>query len=513
MSSQLYKINNYEDTIKIPNNITHITFGDYFNDNMIIPTLVTHLSFGYNFSKKIKMSNSITHIFFRHNFNQEINLNDNSLCNLTHLIFGDNFNKYFVVPESVIFLKFGYDFNQKIIIPNKVTHLFLGNRFDCEIKIPSTTILIINKNKITKIPITMGDITPDTNGIAYNSQEICDLHDIQSINYHYTKQHLQYIKSLQNNKKHKNNKTINLHNTVYLTYIPKYNKYLSERVKESTNRITFNPYYVLKNLPLKSDTWLYLENSEYKFHTGNEMHINRNINHNINPQIEYKHVNIYENMYLDNFNKTSHNITHLHVCGIDIKKIIIPKSVTHLILEKNNVHNIVIKSPNITHLKLKINSYIDNPYKIIDNPYKIRIPNSVTHLSVFKNQDYIFFNHNNIIDPQKKPTRKIKMSFHITHLSLNGLFTNKILIPYNITHLRLNGAFKKKIILPCSIIQLNLNGTFNDKIVISHSIMYLSLNGIFDRKIIMPYNLIHLHIGQKFDHIIKTQCDDILTFF
>ena len=86
--------NKYEyDKIKHLSFIKNFKEIHYLSDNINIPNYITHLTFGYYFNQEIKDSipNSITHLIFGDYFNQEIkNCIPNSV---RHLTFGDNFNK------------------------------------------------------------------------------------------------------------------------------------------------------------------------------------------------------------------------------------------------------------------------------------------------------------------------------------------------------------------------------------------------------------------------------------
>ncbi|AUV58686.1 F-box and FNIP repeat-containing protein, partial [Bandra megavirus] len=74
----------------IPNGITHLTFGDYFNQNITgcIPDSVIHLTFGDYFDQDITdcIPDNVTHLIFGWVFNQDIT---NCIpASVTHLTFG-----------------------------------------------------------------------------------------------------------------------------------------------------------------------------------------------------------------------------------------------------------------------------------------------------------------------------------------------------------------------------------------------------------------------------------------
>jgi hypothetical protein len=101
--------------IYIPNTVTHLTFGKYFNLGFLfkIPETVTHLTFGTQFDQSITnvIPRSVTHLIFGQNFNQPIKQND--------------------IPDSVTHLTFDFCFNQSIKnnIPASVSHLTFGDLF------------------------------------------------------------------------------------------------------------------------------------------------------------------------------------------------------------------------------------------------------------------------------------------------------------------------------------------------------------------------------------------------
>lgn len=136
----------YDTKLGIPNNVTHLDFGYHFNKPIVgaIPDSVTHLTFGYRFNKSIKngIPNSVTHLTFGHYFDQPIK--DAIPNSVTHLTFGNDFDQPIkdTIPNSVTYLTFGNDFDQSIkgAIPSSVTHLIFGRYFNQPIKgaIPSS---------------------------------------------------------------------------------------------------------------------------------------------------------------------------------------------------------------------------------------------------------------------------------------------------------------------------------------------------------------------------------------
>ena len=78
----------------------------YLSNDTNIPNYITHLTFGNYFNKEIKncIPDNITHLIFGWKFNQEIK--DCIPNNVTHLIFGNNFNQVIkdCIPNSVVYL-------------------------------------------------------------------------------------------------------------------------------------------------------------------------------------------------------------------------------------------------------------------------------------------------------------------------------------------------------------------------------------------------------------------------
>ena len=106
----------------IPNSVTHLFVDEsYLLEN--IPKSVTHLQIE-EFSGDFKIPQSITHLIINClYFAQIIEIPDN----VTHLEFGDQFddNLENTIPNSAIHLTFGINFKSsfKNCIPNSVTHL------------------------------------------------------------------------------------------------------------------------------------------------------------------------------------------------------------------------------------------------------------------------------------------------------------------------------------------------------------------------------------------------------
>uniref|UniRef100_A0A6C0CCL1 FNIp repeat-containing protein n=1 Tax=viral metagenome TaxID=1070528 RepID=A0A6C0CCL1_9ZZZZ len=133
--------------LRIPNNVTHLTF--YMHINPIIknyiPPTVTHLTLDKFFNNSIRdcIPPFITHLTFGKAFNKSVK--NRIPASVTHLIFGDYFNHQVDnIPPSVTHLIFGESFNQSINnLPDSITHLAFGRYFSKTInKIPSSVIEI-----------------------------------------------------------------------------------------------------------------------------------------------------------------------------------------------------------------------------------------------------------------------------------------------------------------------------------------------------------------------------------
>ena len=139
----------------LPPNLTHLTFGKYFNQSIIVPPGVlpeklTHLTFvadprASQFSRGKVFDGplvpgifpeSLTHLSFGHVFNQPLVVPGVFPQNLTHLSFDGNFDPPLVpgiFPVSLTHLSLGYSFNRPLvpgIFPGSLTHLSFGYSFD-----------------------------------------------------------------------------------------------------------------------------------------------------------------------------------------------------------------------------------------------------------------------------------------------------------------------------------------------------------------------------------------------
>ena len=115
-------LNFFEQSITLPNNLTHLTFKEYseFNQPITLPNDLTHLTFGRHFNQSITLPNSLTHLTFGHYFNQPIILPNN----LKRIIFGNDFNqKVNLIDETtgktfhkLKLVEFGHEFRSELLI-------------------------------------------------------------------------------------------------------------------------------------------------------------------------------------------------------------------------------------------------------------------------------------------------------------------------------------------------------------------------------------------------------------
>jgi hypothetical protein len=137
-------------------NTVSIKFDHKFNQSIRFPNNVTHLTFGCKFNQCLQLSNSITHITFDYAFDQPIMYLP---CRLIYLKLGFSFNhKLPKLPKTLTELHLGEEFNQEILhfparlrvlntndkynhkLPSlsNLTHLTIQNRANCDILFPST---------------------------------------------------------------------------------------------------------------------------------------------------------------------------------------------------------------------------------------------------------------------------------------------------------------------------------------------------------------------------------------
>ena len=111
------KLDNYLDIISKYNELIFSNYDDY---NIEIETNGEYFHIYNNIYKKSK-------------FNQSITIPEN----ITHLIFGEKFNQLVTIPQNVTHLTFGHYFNQQVIIPENVTHLTFGYWFNQQVNLPN----------------------------------------------------------------------------------------------------------------------------------------------------------------------------------------------------------------------------------------------------------------------------------------------------------------------------------------------------------------------------------------
>lgn len=123
---------NFEDRVyNLPNSITHLKFGRYFNNPLNnLPNSITHLILGSDFDQQVNfLPESLVYLVFGYYFNQTVDQLPNSI---TDLIFGHWFNQPVdKLPNSIKCLTFGYEFNRMVDkLPRLITHLTFGYNFN-----------------------------------------------------------------------------------------------------------------------------------------------------------------------------------------------------------------------------------------------------------------------------------------------------------------------------------------------------------------------------------------------
>jgi len=132
-SCYIYTLNELNKLKTINHNITQLKFDIDFNDIVTcdnLPNGITHLTFGEFFNQPVdKLPDSITHLTFGEFFDQPV---DKLPASITHLTFGEFFDQPVdKLPTSITHLTLGYEFNKPINnLPNSITHLTLGNDFN-----------------------------------------------------------------------------------------------------------------------------------------------------------------------------------------------------------------------------------------------------------------------------------------------------------------------------------------------------------------------------------------------
>jgi len=123
-----YKLLKKED---IPNNITHLSFGDNFNQELNkgdIPESVIYLNLGDKFNQELKegvIPESVIHLNLGNKFNKPLKQKDipNGVIHLKFSHFFNQLLKKGDIPESVMYLWFEKNFNQKLdknILPKNI---------------------------------------------------------------------------------------------------------------------------------------------------------------------------------------------------------------------------------------------------------------------------------------------------------------------------------------------------------------------------------------------------------
>lgn len=132
----------FEKKFNSPSNLTHLTFGCYFNCSVKLSENLIKLTFGDKFNQHIILPEKITHLIFGIYFNKPIILPSK----LTYITFGDEFNQPITLPEKITNIKFGKKFNQPVNFPMNLLHLTLGVEFNQPITLPNIKYLSLANN-------------------------------------------------------------------------------------------------------------------------------------------------------------------------------------------------------------------------------------------------------------------------------------------------------------------------------------------------------------------------------
>src|SRR3989338_6154296 len=128
-----YEPSQFNQQIKIPQNVTHLTFGGHFNQQVIIPENITHLTFGHNFNQQIiipnnkylkincnnidiieNLPNSVEEIEFGEYFNLELQNLPNSIKKISFYYDSKYDKELNCLPEFVEYLKLNMHYGRKI---------------------------------------------------------------------------------------------------------------------------------------------------------------------------------------------------------------------------------------------------------------------------------------------------------------------------------------------------------------------------------------------------------------
>ena len=133
--------------IKIPQNITHLIFGYFYEQKVKISQNITHLSLFGRFNHKIKISQNITHLILGYYLKKIINIPQN----VTHLIITNDCGCQITIQQHKIYdiSQMNYIYGQSLKIQLNVICIKLNNKIN-EKNNTQNTLTIINFLHTTK---------------------------------------------------------------------------------------------------------------------------------------------------------------------------------------------------------------------------------------------------------------------------------------------------------------------------------------------------------------------------
>jgi hypothetical protein len=150
-------LNSNDNIPELPNTITHLKLGRYFNKPEIewVDKIknITHIFFGNHYNHSIeKLPETITHIFLGYEFNQSV---DSLPKNLEYIKLGSKFNKSVdLLPINLKYIIFGNTFNSPIDnLPFNLIGIKLYHYFNCPIKNLPSSIRYLHYSLHFSIPI------------------------------------------------------------------------------------------------------------------------------------------------------------------------------------------------------------------------------------------------------------------------------------------------------------------------------------------------------------------------
>eukprot|EP01112_Ceratiomyxa_fruticulosa_P016692 TRINITY_DN5084_c0_g1_i6.p1 TRINITY_DN5084_c0_g1~~TRINITY_DN5084_c0_g1_i6.p1 ORF type:complete len:312 (+),score=31.73 TRINITY_DN5084_c0_g1_i6:224-1159(+) len=118
--------------IKLPQQLTHLRLGRFFNNQTVFPPQLTHLELGYFFDQAITLPITLISLKLGSMFNNLLMLPSH----LAYLYLGSFFNKPITLPSTLKKVRFGSHFNHLVTLPPNLTHAEFGNNYDQPTRFP-----------------------------------------------------------------------------------------------------------------------------------------------------------------------------------------------------------------------------------------------------------------------------------------------------------------------------------------------------------------------------------------